>query len=144
MEAGHDLDARWRATLELAWEAYLAGTIPVGAVVADADGRVVARGRNRIFEPAGTGLSGSPTSSSAIRPPGRTTRRHSAKNGSRAMKLRSANPLVMPCLRRSVLEPGQARCSRSDAACHFPVRFENFPVIFEKQVVALEARNLWA
>jgi tRNA(adenine34) deaminase len=59
MEAGHDLDARWRATLELAWEAYLAGTIPVGAVVADADGRVVARGRNRIFEPAGTGLSGS-------------------------------------------------------------------------------------
>lgn len=56
MEAGHDLDERWRAVLELAWEAYLAGTIPVGAVVADADGRVVARGRNRIFEPPGTGF----------------------------------------------------------------------------------------
>lgn len=33
------------------WEAYQAGSIPVGAVVADEAGRVVARGRNRIFEP---------------------------------------------------------------------------------------------
>lgn len=31
------------------WEAYLAGTIPVGAVVADDQGTIVSRGRNRIF-----------------------------------------------------------------------------------------------
>lgn len=31
------------------WEAYLAGTIPVGAVVADAHDAIVSRGRNRIF-----------------------------------------------------------------------------------------------
>jgi tRNA(Arg) A34 adenosine deaminase TadA len=48
----------WRASLELAWESYLAGTVPVGAAVAGADGRVVARGRNRIFDPPGTGLAG--------------------------------------------------------------------------------------
>src|SRR6476661_3627607 len=59
MDGGHDLAEPWRAALELAWEAYLAGTIPVGSVVADADGRVVARGRNRIFDPPGHGLSGS-------------------------------------------------------------------------------------
>jgi tRNA(adenine34) deaminase len=46
----------WRAAFELAWEAFAAGTIPVGAVVTDADGTVLARGRNRITEssaPAG-------------------------------------------------------------------------------------------
>jgi len=59
MDGGHDLAEPWWAALELAWEAYLAGTIPVGSVVADADGRVVTRGRNRIFEPPGHGLSGS-------------------------------------------------------------------------------------
>ena len=31
------------------WEAYVAGTIPVGAVVADDHGTIVSRGRNRIF-----------------------------------------------------------------------------------------------
>ncbi|MDO8754494.1 MAG: hypothetical protein Q7J80_11410, partial [Anaerolineales bacterium] len=40
----------WQAALEMAWEAYCAGTIPIGAVVADADGRIVARGRNRILD----------------------------------------------------------------------------------------------
>src|SRR6201987_4269741 len=59
MDGANELDEPWRAALELAWEAYLAGTIPVGSVVADADGRVVARGRNRIFEPPGDRLSGS-------------------------------------------------------------------------------------
>jgi len=43
------LDAAWRATFDLAWEAWRAGTIPIGAVVADADGNQVAAGRNRIF-----------------------------------------------------------------------------------------------
>jgi tRNA(Arg) A34 adenosine deaminase TadA len=59
MEAWLDLDETWRASFELAWEAYLAGTIPVGSVVATADGRVVARGRNRIFDRPGQGLAGS-------------------------------------------------------------------------------------
>jgi tRNA(Arg) A34 adenosine deaminase TadA len=44
---------------ESAWEAFRAGTIPVGAAVARADGAIVARGRNRIFDPPGHRLSGS-------------------------------------------------------------------------------------
>lgn len=47
------LDAAWKATYELAWEAWRAGTIPIGAVVTDREGTVVAKGRNRIFEPKG-------------------------------------------------------------------------------------------
>jgi tRNA(adenine34) deaminase len=35
---------------ELMWEAYVAGTIPVGAVLADAAGEIAAEGRNRIFD----------------------------------------------------------------------------------------------
>ena len=34
------------------WEAYAAGTIPVGAVIVDERGEVVSRGRNRIFDDA--------------------------------------------------------------------------------------------
>jgi tRNA(Arg) A34 adenosine deaminase TadA len=45
-----DLDRAWRASFELAWDAFRAGSIPVGAVVVDAAGDVVAEGRNRIFE----------------------------------------------------------------------------------------------
>jgi len=59
VEAWQELDEPWRASLELAWEAYLAGTIPVGSVVTAADGRVVARGRNRIYDVPGHGLAGS-------------------------------------------------------------------------------------
>ncbi len=44
------LDSAWRASFELAWEAFRAGSIPVGAVVTDEEGVIVARGRNRIFE----------------------------------------------------------------------------------------------
>jgi tRNA(Arg) A34 adenosine deaminase TadA len=39
----------------LAWEAYVAGTIPVGAVVVDEVGEVVSRGRNRMFDDARDG-----------------------------------------------------------------------------------------
>jgi tRNA(Arg) A34 adenosine deaminase TadA len=52
-EAWAALEEPWRICLELAWEAFGAGTVPVGAVVADGAGRVVARGRNRIFEAHG-------------------------------------------------------------------------------------------
>lgn len=40
----------WREVLLLGWEAYAAGTVPVGAVVVDESGAIVARGRNRIFD----------------------------------------------------------------------------------------------
>lgn len=43
------LDPAWRGAFELAWEAWCAGTIPIGAVVTDPDGAVVSSGRNRIF-----------------------------------------------------------------------------------------------
>jgi tRNA(adenine34) deaminase len=44
------LSLQWRACVELAWEAYRAGSLPIGAVVADAEGKVLSRGRNRIHE----------------------------------------------------------------------------------------------
>lgn len=40
----------WRGCLEEDWDAYRAGSIPIGAVVTDGAGRIVARGRNRIFQ----------------------------------------------------------------------------------------------
>ena len=40
----------WRACFELACEALLAGSLPIGAVVVGGDGRIVARGRNRLAE----------------------------------------------------------------------------------------------
>lgn len=39
-----------QAAVEEAWSAYCAGSLPHGAVIADAQGRVLARGRNRIYE----------------------------------------------------------------------------------------------
>ncbi len=45
----------WRACLEEAWTAYCAGSIPIGAVVTDQAGRIVSRGRNRIFETSADG-----------------------------------------------------------------------------------------
>lgn len=47
-----DLSEPERACLALAWDALLAGTNPIGAVVADADGRIVASGRNSVYAPA--------------------------------------------------------------------------------------------
>lgn len=44
------LEPAWQVALEMAWEAYCAGTIPIGAAIVDCDGHVVARGRNRIFD----------------------------------------------------------------------------------------------
>jgi tRNA(adenine34) deaminase len=55
-----ELPAPWPEVFSLMWEAYLAGTIPVGAVVVDEAGAVVSRGRNRIFDgPRDGQLSGS-------------------------------------------------------------------------------------
>jgi tRNA(adenine34) deaminase len=50
------LSTPWQAALELAWEACCADTVPIGAVVVDAQGNILARGRNRIHDqnpPAG-------------------------------------------------------------------------------------------
>jgi tRNA(adenine34) deaminase len=41
------LSEPWQAALEMAWEAYCAGTVPIGAVITDADGNILSRGRNR-------------------------------------------------------------------------------------------------
>ncbi len=45
----------WQGCLAEAWAAYCAGSLPIGAVVTDAGGRIVARGRNRILEPTAEG-----------------------------------------------------------------------------------------
>jgi tRNA(adenine34) deaminase len=44
------LEPPWDEVFGLMWEAYRAGTIPVGAVVTDESGGVVSRRRNRIFD----------------------------------------------------------------------------------------------
>jgi tRNA(adenine34) deaminase len=44
------LSIPWQEAITLAWQAYCADTIPIGAVVADADGKIVSRGRNRVYE----------------------------------------------------------------------------------------------
>lgn len=44
------LSLPWQAALEMAWDAYKSGTVPIGAVIADASGKIVSRGRNRIRE----------------------------------------------------------------------------------------------
>lgn len=47
------LSAAWRGCVEEAWDAYRAGSLPIGAVVADASGEIVSCGRNRIHESSG-------------------------------------------------------------------------------------------
>lgn len=44
------IPAPFRRCLELAWEAYQAGSFPIGALVCHTNGTVVAEGRNRIGE----------------------------------------------------------------------------------------------
>jgi tRNA(adenine34) deaminase len=45
-----DLPIPWQVCFELAWKAYCDDCYPIGAVVTDADGNVLTRGRNRIYE----------------------------------------------------------------------------------------------
>ena len=44
------LSRPWQACVEEAWAAYGAGSFPIGAVIADATGQVLTRGRNRTFD----------------------------------------------------------------------------------------------
>ena len=48
-----ELSEPWRAGVEEAWEAYQSGSLPIGAVVTDAHGNILSRGRNRIHERSG-------------------------------------------------------------------------------------------
>jgi tRNA(Arg) A34 adenosine deaminase TadA len=45
-----EFERPWDTAFELAWQAYCAGTIPVGAVLTESSGAVLASGRNRVFE----------------------------------------------------------------------------------------------
>ena len=45
-----DLSPGWRVAVEQAWDAFVHGSLPIGAIVTDADGQIVARGRNRLRE----------------------------------------------------------------------------------------------
>jgi tRNA(adenine34) deaminase len=45
-----DLSEIWRETFKLAWESYRKNTIPIGAVIVNAKGEIVSKGRNRIFD----------------------------------------------------------------------------------------------
>jgi len=40
----------WRGCIEEAWTAYQAGSLPIGAVITDHSGAILARGRNRFYE----------------------------------------------------------------------------------------------
>src|SRR2546425_13270824 len=53
-QAWEELPSPWLQAFELAWESYRAGSPPVGAVVLGPDGAVVARGRSRRSEGAGS------------------------------------------------------------------------------------------
>lgn len=44
------LSPPWRAAFEEAWDAYRNGSVPIGAALADENGAVIARGRNRLME----------------------------------------------------------------------------------------------
>jgi tRNA(Arg) A34 adenosine deaminase TadA len=50
-----ELDRAWRRALEQAWQSFVAGTTPAGAVVVNASGEVVAEGRGRRYESEGSG-----------------------------------------------------------------------------------------
>jgi tRNA(adenine34) deaminase len=44
------LSEPWRACVEEAWTAYCGGSVPIGAAITDCTGRIVARGRNCMYE----------------------------------------------------------------------------------------------
>jgi len=46
------LSEPWRRCIDLAWEAYCAGSLPIAAVITDSQGKVLSVGRNRTREVA--------------------------------------------------------------------------------------------
>ena len=67
-----------------------------------------------------TGFVGTVASSAANRPPGRSTRAHSANTASRSTKLRSANPHVMPSSAPSGKGSTRRRPARAARRCARP------------------------
>jgi tRNA(adenine34) deaminase len=51
--AWSSLEQPFQEAFELAWKSLIAGTIGVGSVITDAEGRIIARGRNRVYDPPG-------------------------------------------------------------------------------------------
>lgn len=45
-----ELSSVWQTCLEQAWEAFVNGSLPIGAVIVGAAGQVLAVGRNRLGE----------------------------------------------------------------------------------------------
>jgi tRNA(adenine34) deaminase len=45
-----DLNDIWKECFSLAWESFNKNTIPIGAVIVDSEGNIIAKGRNRIFD----------------------------------------------------------------------------------------------
>jgi tRNA(Arg) A34 adenosine deaminase TadA len=73
-----ELDGAWHRALEQAWQSFLAGTTPVGAVVTDSVGEIVAEGRGRRYENADGGrqltfchIAHAEINALALLPPGR-------------------------------------------------------------------------
>jgi tRNA(adenine34) deaminase len=73
-----ELDGAWQRALEQAWQSFLAGTTPVGAVVTDSVGEIVAEGRGRRYETADAGrqlsychIAHAEINALALLPPGR-------------------------------------------------------------------------
>jgi tRNA(Arg) A34 adenosine deaminase TadA len=52
-EFDRDLNEAWDRAMDLAWASFCAGTTPVGAVVVNDSGTIVAEGRGRRYEPSG-------------------------------------------------------------------------------------------
>jgi tRNA(adenine34) deaminase len=48
------LDPYWQEAFRLAWQSFCNGTIPIGCVIVNDQGEVVARGRNAIFDTSST------------------------------------------------------------------------------------------
>jgi len=44
------LSPPWQACLEEAWQAFLHGTVPIGAIIVSASGEIISRGRNHIYD----------------------------------------------------------------------------------------------
>lgn len=45
-----NLDKPWQEAISLVWEAYKKGTIPIGAVIVNEEGKIIARGQNQVFD----------------------------------------------------------------------------------------------
>jgi len=49
------LEKPWQVCFELGWISFKKGSIPIGAVVVDDTGKIIAKGRNRLYESEGEG-----------------------------------------------------------------------------------------